>query len=132
MKRGYPVSKGILVQMRLFIHVFRILFTIIHSNTYLEKGHVLKTKESLDEQMSILAKRFIDQNNINLHSPLILFNRDGKTILYGTGTTSDGWFIKLWVVAKHPKIVFATYQSERKSAEVKVCDSIIDSFRFAF
>ena len=94
--------------------------------------NVLKTKESLDEQMSILAKRFIDQNNINLHSPLILFNRDGKAILYGTGTTSDGWFIKLWVVAKYPKIVFATYQSERKSAEVKVCDSIIDSFRFAF
>lgn len=26
------------MQMRLFIHVFRILFTIIHSNTYLEKG----------------------------------------------------------------------------------------------
>ena len=39
MKRVYPVSKGILVQMRLFIHVFRILFTIMHSNTYLEKGH---------------------------------------------------------------------------------------------
>ena len=94
--------------------------------------NVLKTKESLDEQMRILAKRFIDQNNINLHSPLILFNRDGKAILYGTGTTSDGWFIKLWVVAKYPKIVFATYQSERKSAEVKVCDSIIDSFQFAF
>lgn len=94
--------------------------------------NVLKTKESLDEQMSILAKRFIDQNNLNLHSPLILFNRDGKAILYGTGTTSDGWFIKLWVVAKYPKIVFATYQSERKSAEVKVCDSIIDSFQFAF
>ena len=74
----------------------------------------------------------IDQNGINLHSPLILFNKVGKTILYGTGTTSDGWFIKLWVVAKHPKIVFATYQSERKSAEVKVCDSIIDSFQFAF
>lgn len=94
--------------------------------------NVLKTKESLDEQMSILVKRFIDQKNINLHSPLILFNRDGKAILYGTGTTSDGWFIKLWVVAKYPKIVFATYQSERKSAEVKVCDSIIDSFQFTF
>ena len=38
MKRGYPVSKGILSQMQLFIHVFYILFTIIHSNTYLEKG----------------------------------------------------------------------------------------------
>ena len=92
----------------------------------------LNTKESLDEQISILAKRFIDKNNINLHSPLVLLNRDGKTILYGTGTTSDGWFIKLWVVAKHHKIVFATYQSERKSKEVKACDSIIDSFQFIF
>ncbi|MBO5906566.1 MAG: hypothetical protein J6Q85_00235 [Clostridia bacterium] len=94
--------------------------------------NVLNAKESLDEQISILAKRFIDQNNINLHSHLILLNRDGNTILYGTGTTPDGWFIKLWVVAKHPKIVFATYQSERKSSEVKVCDSIIDSFQFTF
>lgn len=94
--------------------------------------NVLSIKESLDEQISILAKRFIDQNNISLHSPLILFNRDGKTLLYGTGTTSDGWFIKLWVIAKCPKIALATYQSEKKSAEVKVCDSIIDSFRFTF
>lgn len=95
-------------------------------------GGVLSTKESLDEQISIMAKRFIDKNDINLHSSLVLFNKDGKTILYGTGTTSDGWFIKLWVVAKPPKIVFATYQSERKSTEVKVCDSIIDSFQFVF
>ena len=93
---------------------------------------VLNTEESLDEQISISAKRFIDQNNINLHTPLVPLNRDGKTILYGTGTTSDGWFIKLWVVAKYPKIVFATYQSEQKSIEVKVCDSIIDNFQFIF
>ena len=79
-----------------------------------------------------MAKRFIDDNNISLHSPLVLCDRDGKTILYGTGTTADGWFIKLWVVAKYPKIVFSTYQSERKSKEVKVCDSIIDSFEFVF
>lgn len=93
---------------------------------------VINTKETLEEQIGIFAKRFIDQNSINLHSPLILTNRDGKTILYGSGITSDGWFIKLWVVAKRPKIVFATYQSERKSAEVKICDSIIDSFQFTF
>lgn len=93
---------------------------------------VLNTKESLDEQISILAKDFIDQNNINLHSPFILYNRDGKTVLYGTGTTSDSWFIKLWVVGKQRKIVFSTYQCEEKSAEVQVCDSIIDSFRFTF
>ena len=94
--------------------------------------NALITKDSLDEQISILAKRFVDQNNISLHSPLILTNKDCKTVLYGTGTTSDGWFIKMWVVAKYPKIVFATYQSEQKSIEVKECDSIIDSFRFTF
>lgn len=94
--------------------------------------NVLNTEESLDEQVSILAKRFIDQNYISLKSPLILFNKEGKTILYGSGTTSDNWFIKFWIVAKHPKIVFATYQSERKTAEVKICDSIINSFQFAF
>lgn len=52
MKRGYPVSKGILVQMRLFIHVFRILFTIIHSNTYLEKG--LKRKELTNMKTAVV------------------------------------------------------------------------------
>lgn len=95
--------------------------------------NVLNTTESLDEQVSILAKRFIDQNNINLYSPLILFNtKESKTILYGTGITPERWFIKLWIVAKHHKIVFATYQSERKNKEVKTCDSIIDSLQFTF
>lgn len=93
---------------------------------------VLNTKETLNEQISILAKNFIDKNNIAMHAPMILFNKDGKTILHGIGTTPDDWFIKLWVVARTPKIVFATYQSERKSSEVKMCDSIIDSFRFMF
>lgn len=92
--------------------------------------NVISTDQSLDEQMSVLAKRFIDQNNINLHSPLILLNKGSKGILSGTGTTFEGWFVKLWVVAKHPKIVLATYQSERKSFEVRTCDSIIDSFQF--
>lgn len=94
--------------------------------------NVLNGEKSLAEHISIIAKRFIDQNNINLHSPLILFNRDVKTILWGTGTTSDNWFIKLWIVAKYPKIVFATYLSEQKNDEVKICDSIIDSFMFTF
>ena len=92
--------------------------------------NVLMSSESLDEQVSILAKKFIDQNSIYLHAPLILFDREGKTTLQGTGTTSDGWFVKLWIVAKSPKIVFATYQSERKNRELKICDAIINSMRF--
>ena len=94
--------------------------------------NVLDTTKTLDEQLSILSKNFVDKNEIKLHSPLIIYDRDDKTILFGTGKTYDDWFIKLWVVAKYPKIVFATYNSEHKSAEVKVCDSIIDSFRFTF
>lgn len=93
---------------------------------------VLNTEETLNEQITILAKNFIDKNDIAMHASMILFNIDGKTILHGTGTTPEDWFIKLWVVAKTPKIVFATYQSERKSSEVKMCDSIIDSFQFVF
>jgi hypothetical protein len=84
----------------------------------------------LDEQVSILAKRFVDQNKIALHTPLILVNREEKTILCGTGTTVDFWFVKLWVIAKRPKIVLATYQSQKKSKEIKIIDSIIESFRF--
>ena len=73
-----------------------------------------------------------DQNGIILHNPLILYGAETKTTLYGTGTTSDNWFIKLWIVAKYPKIVFATYQCEKKTSEVKKCDTIINSMNFSF
>lgn len=94
--------------------------------------NVLNEKESLDEQISVLARNFITQNCITMDAPLILFNKDEKTILYGTGATSEKWFIKLWVVAKYPKIILATYLSERKNPEVKKCDLIIDSINFTF
>lgn len=92
--------------------------------------NILDSSVFLDEYVSIFAKKFIDKNNIKMHSPLILLTKEGKTVLSGTGTESDGWFIKLWVVAKYPKIVFATYLSERKNREVKICDSIIESMKF--
>lgn len=93
--------------------------------------NVLETERTLDEQISIMAKRFIDKNRINLHMPLILAGAgENKKILYGSGITADNWFVKLWVVAKQPKIVFATYQSEKKSKEVRKCDAIIESMMF--
>lgn len=94
--------------------------------------NVLNTGLCLDEQVSILAKRFIDRNDIKLNSNFILINREGKTILCGVGSTSDDWFIKLWIVAKYPKIIFATYESEKKNKEIKTCDAIIDSIQFSF
>ena len=94
--------------------------------------NVLNTGLCLDEQISILAKRFIDRNDIKLNSNFILLNREGKTVLHGSGATSDDWFIKLWIVAKHPKIIFATYESKKKNKEIKICDAIIDSMQFSF
>lgn len=35
---------------------------------------VLSTKETLNEQISILSKNFLDKNDITTHTPLILFN----------------------------------------------------------
>ena len=94
--------------------------------------NILEMKKTLDEQISIMASKFIDQNGIKLHGPLILYGtKETKTTLYGTGTTSDNWFIKLWIVAKYPKIVFATYQCEKKTSEVKKCDAIINSMEFS-
>ena len=95
--------------------------------------NILEMRETLDEHISIMAKKFIDQNRIKLDDPLILYvSKEDKTTLYGTGMTTDNWFIKLWVVAKYPKIVFATYQSEKKTSEVKKCDKIINSMKFTF
>ena len=95
--------------------------------------NILEIQKTLDEHISILAKRFIDQNGIKLDGPLILCGtKETKTMLYGTGKTSDNWFIKLWIVAKYPKIVFATYQSENKTSDLEKCDAIINSMKFSF
>ena len=96
----------------------------------------------LEERICIMAKEFIDNNLIKLKEPLILMNSScGKVILRGTGRTSDEWFIKIWIIAnnissfsfaKNPKIVFSTYQAAKKTKELDVCDSIIDSMVFSF
>jgi hypothetical protein len=92
---------------------------------------IFEMKETLDEHISIMAKKFIDANHIKLNRALILdTTQKGKSMLYGVGSTPDQWFIKLWVVAKFPKVVFATYQSEKKTSEVKTVDKIVSSFTF--
>lgn len=93
---------------------------------------IMEMQETLDEHISIMAKKFIDSNNVKLHTSFILdgTNKE-KTVLYGTGTTKDNWFIKIFVIATYPKLVFATYQSEKKTSEVKMIDKIISSMKFS-
>lgn len=93
---------------------------------------IFDMNKSLDEHISIMAKKFVDKNEISLYGPLILCgSKESKLTLYGTGVTSDKWFIKLWVIARYPRIAFATYQSEKKTSEVKKYDAIISRTNFA-
>ena len=95
--------------------------------------NILEKVEILDEYISIMAKKFIDRNEIKLNAPFILYgNHDTKMIIYGVGTTVDNWCIKLWLVAKYPKIVLATYQYKHKTSDLKRCDAIINSMKFLF
>ena len=51
---------------------------------------ILDMNKSLDEHISIMAKKFVDKNEISLYGPLILCgSKESKLTLYGTGVTSD-------------------------------------------
>ncbi|MGI6745664.1 MAG: hypothetical protein ACOX45_05910 [Acutalibacteraceae bacterium] len=91
----------------------------------------MSVQKSFDEHVCIMAKKFIDNNRIRLRQSLILDNtKKDKLVLYGTGITIDNWFIKFWVIAKFPRIVLATYQSEKATSEIKTVDNIIESISF--
>lgn len=86
---------------------------------------------TLDAHISIMAKKFLDENHVRLKHALILDGtQSGKTVLYGTGMLPDRWFIKLWVIAKYPEVVFATYQSKKETAELKKIDKVVSGFVF--
>lgn len=92
---------------------------------------IAEMQGTLDAHISIMAKRFLDENHIKLKHALILDGtQKGKTVLYGTGMLPDRWFIKLWVIAKYPEVVFATYQSEKETAELKKIDKVVSSLVF--
>ena len=95
--------------------------------------NALEVKETLDEQISIMAKRFVDQNQITLCGPFVMYGSvKTKLTLCGVGKTDDNWYIKLWIVSKFPKIIFITYQAQKQSAEVKKCDAVVESIEFVF
>ena len=76
---------------------------------------LFEAEQPLDKRVSIFAKKFIDGNGIITE-----------------GMTDDKAYVKFWVVAKYPKLILATYDSEKKNKEERACDAVIDSFRFSF
>ena len=92
---------------------------------------IMELQNTIEEHVTIIAKDFINQNNIKLHHSFILdCTKKDKVVICGIGNTQDDWFIKIWVLAKYPRVVLATYESEKKTSEVKKLDSIINSFQF--
>lgn len=92
---------------------------------------IVELQKTLGEHISIMAKKYIDYNQIKLSHALILDKtKKDKTVLYGVGSSDDGWFVKLWLVARYPNVVFATYYSEKKTLELKEVEKIISSFTF--
>ena len=90
-------------------------------------------EQSRDEYISIMAKKFIEQNKITINIPFVLKSKDGVTkLLYGEGKTADEEYLKLWIIARYPKVIFATYLSESKTLEVQDCDEIINSFQINY
>ena len=83
-----------------------------------------------------MAKKFIDTNHIELNHALILIGaQDEKRVLYGAGSLPDQWFIKLWVIAKFPRVVFATSQSEKKhlnSSRLIALYQVLNSWMFDY
>ena len=95
--------------------------------------NAIDNQKVLEEQISVLSKRFVDQNRITLSRPFVMYgSEETKLTLCGEGTTDDRWYVKLWAVAKFPKIIVITYQAQMQSAEVKICDAIVESMEFDF
>ena len=85
--------------------------------------------KSLSEELYMFSNSFVSQNDIILNAPFESLNQGEKTVLCGQGLTADQWFIRIWLVATWPKIILATYQSEQENEEIKICNSIIESFQ---
>lgn len=81
-----------------------------------------------------MAVKFINDNKIKIDGNFIVdTTNENKHTLYGTGKTEDGWFTKIWIIARLPKVFVITYSYKTKSSsEIKTVDQIIESMNLTF
>ena len=95
--------------------------------------NVLGDSRPLYQIVSVMKKKYVEENNISVPKISLIKEDDShKLETFDEGTTHDGWFFKMYVVAKYPRIVFATYYSENRTQEIGVIDRIIKSMKFCF
>jgi hypothetical protein len=95
---------------------------------------ILKIDCSLAEYISQMAVKFINENKIKIDGNFIVDTTNPNYyILNGKGIDTEGWFVKLWIMAKELKIFVITYHSQKKSAsELKTVNQIIESIKLTF
>ncbi len=92
---------------------------------------IMELRKDFNEQVNSMAEKFVNDNEIRLEVPFIdnEINED-KKVLCSTGyAISDNEFFKIWIIAKYPKVIIATYNSKEKNEELEVIDKIVDSFQ---
>ena len=92
----------------------------------------MEAREDFNKQVNSMGEKFAIDNEIRLETPFIHNQTNkNKTVLCSTGyATSDNEFFKIWIIAKYPKVIIATYNSKEKNEELDVIEKIVDSFQF--
>lgn len=74
---------------------------------------------------------FAQQANIKIGKAYILNTRDfNKFVIHAIGTQDD-WLVKLWVVARSPRFLVASYFTKQKNMkEMNAAEAIINSITY--
>lgn len=84
---------------------------------------------SLEERVCIMARQFIREKKIIISGSLMLEGGE-NVIVYGKGKTPDNWFVRIWIIAKGPRVLVSTFYSRKnKRQENNECNKIIESIK---
>ncbi len=92
---------------------------------------IIKLEESIEKHIENMALKYVEDIDIKTEKniELVTSSKEKSTVCM-QGKTFDGWFLKLWVVAKFPTAIVITYWSEEETEEINTVDEIVESFKF--
>ena len=87
-------------------------------------------KMPIENRIYKMAEHFVEHSHIKLLSEFSESN-DGhkKFSVCCEGIDDNNWYTKLWIIAKYPRIVVASYNNKGKSNEVATYDEIVKSMK---
>lgn len=92
---------------------------------------ILNYDNTLENYTIDMASNFIKDNEIKLTNELKMENSsEEKIVVSAEGKTIKGDYIKIWAIARYPKLVIVTYENIKKDDEINIINRIVDSFTF--